>query len=52
MQSHHYKELQTDILNIPNHIFGDYKQCKERSYKCEDDCEEKLRTASKTVRFL
>ncbi|XP_029173197.1 uncharacterized protein LOC114942073 [Nylanderia fulva] len=23
-------ELQTDILNIPRHVFGDHKQCKER----------------------
>lgn len=28
------KELQKDILNIPNHIFGEHKRCKERGRTC------------------
>jgi len=30
-------ELQKDILNIPSHIFGEHKWCKERSIS---DCDE------------
>lgn len=29
--------LREDILNIPSHIFGEHKQCKERGYFCEQD---------------
>lgn len=28
-------ELQKDILNIPSHIFGEHKKCKERGHICE-----------------
>jgi len=39
MQPQHYKaaELRKDILNIPSHVFGEHKRCKERGRKCEDD---------------
>ncbi|XP_072766253.1 uncharacterized protein [Anoplolepis gracilipes] len=35
---HHDKatELQKDILNIPSHIFGEHKRCKERGRTCEE----------------
>jgi hypothetical protein len=38
---HHYKamELQKDILNIPSHIFGEHKKCKERGRTCEHNSE-------------
>jgi len=40
-QPQHYKatELRFDILNIPSHVFGEHKRCKERGRKCEDDRE-------------
>ena len=34
-------ELQKDILNIPNHIFGDHKQCEARGRICKDNENEK-----------
>lgn len=30
------RELRKDIFNIPNHVFGEHKRCKERR-KCEND---------------
>ncbi|KMQ89298.1 hypothetical protein RF55_11082 [Lasius niger] len=38
-QPHHdkAKELQKDILNIPSHIFGEHKRCKERGHICDLD---------------
>ncbi|KMQ88744.1 hypothetical protein RF55_11711 [Lasius niger] len=38
-QPDHYKaiELQKDILNIPSHIFGEHKRCKERGRICDLD---------------
>ncbi|XP_029171153.1 uncharacterized protein LOC114940603 [Nylanderia fulva] len=38
-QPHHDKarELQKDILNIPSHIFGEHKRCKERGRICDLD---------------
>ncbi|XP_067214349.1 uncharacterized protein [Linepithema humile] len=38
---HHSKatELQKDILNIPSHIFGEHKRCKERGRMCEENSE-------------
>jgi len=41
MQPQHYKvaELRKDILNIPSHVFGEHKRCKEGDRKCEDDRE-------------
>ncbi|XP_067203566.1 uncharacterized protein [Linepithema humile] len=38
---HHSKatELQKDILNIPSHIFGEHKRCKERGRICEENRE-------------
>ncbi|XP_072750547.1 uncharacterized protein [Anoplolepis gracilipes] len=38
---HHDKatKLQKDILNIPSHIFGEHKRCKERDRTCEENCE-------------
>lgn len=43
MQPQHYKatELRNDILNIPSHVFGEHKRCKERDYICEDNGERK-----------
>ncbi|KMQ86930.1 hypothetical protein RF55_13949 [Lasius niger] len=40
-QPHHSKvmELQKDILNILNHIFGEHKRCKERGL-CIETCNE------------
>jgi len=40
-QPQHYKatELRFDILNIPSHMFGKHKRCKERGHICEDDRE-------------
>jgi len=32
-------ELQKDILNIPSHIFGEHKRCKERGLICEENRE-------------
>ncbi|KAL7304701.1 hypothetical protein TKK_0002942 [Trichogramma kaykai] len=29
-------ELRKDILNLPNHIFGDHTKCAERSYDCSE----------------
>uniref|UniRef100_A0ABD2XTU8 Ubiquitin-like protease family profile domain-containing protein n=1 Tax=Trichogramma kaykai TaxID=54128 RepID=A0ABD2XTU8_9HYME len=29
-------ELRRDILNLPNHIFGDHNECKERGYNCSE----------------
>ncbi|KAL7292069.1 hypothetical protein TKK_0014344 [Trichogramma kaykai] len=29
-------ELRRDILNLPNHIFGDHNECKERGYICSE----------------
>ncbi|XP_067205374.1 uncharacterized protein [Linepithema humile] len=38
---HHSKatELQKDILNIPSHIFGEHKRCKERGRICDENRE-------------
>jgi len=38
-QPDHYKarELQKDILNIPSHVFGEHKRCKERDRICDLD---------------
>ena len=35
----HYKaiELQKNILNIPSHIFGKHKRCRERGRTCDRD---------------
>ena len=30
------EELRKDILNIPNHIFGEHKECKERGDVCNE----------------
>ncbi|XP_067207257.1 uncharacterized protein [Linepithema humile] len=40
---HHSKatELQKDILNIPSHIFGEHKRCKERGRICEENHDKK-----------
>jgi len=36
--SHHSAiELQKDILNIPSHMFGEHKRCKERGRQCEEN---------------
>jgi len=32
-------KLRFDILNIPSHVFGEHKRCKERGRKCEDNRE-------------
>ncbi|XP_077260812.1 uncharacterized protein LOC143896691 [Temnothorax americanus] len=32
-------ELQKDILNIPSHVFGEHKRCKERGRTCEENRE-------------
>ncbi|KYN22252.1 hypothetical protein ALC57_05353 [Trachymyrmex cornetzi] len=29
-------ELREDIINVPSHIFGEHKQCKERGRTCEN----------------
>jgi len=38
-QPNHYKavELQKDISNIPSHIFGEHKRCKQRGRICADN---------------
>lgn len=50
-QPHHHKakELQKDILNIPSHIFGEHKRCKECGRECEDNHDE---TEKNYVPFL
>lgn len=37
-QPHHCiaTKLQKDILNIPSHIFGEHRHCKERGRTCKD----------------
>ena len=49
-QPEHYraKELRFDILNIPSHVFGEHKRCKERGRNCENDC----KTEKNHVPFL
>lgn len=43
-QPQHLKaiELQKDILNIPSHVFGEYKRCKERGRQCIEQYNERV----------
>jgi hypothetical protein len=38
-QDYKARELRLDILNIPSHVFGQHKRCKERGRKCEENRE-------------
>lgn len=46
---HKARELQKDILNIPSHVFGEHKQCKERGLMCTENRDE---TEKNYVPFL
>jgi len=46
--------LRKDIINIPSHIFGERKRCKERDriYENVTDTNKKNYSVSEIVRFL